>query len=235
MACSGVNQLTKPMRLNLEMYTGSLDNAIEKASNAVVDELAQATRDHSFAAMTKLSLVGLAMAIEKDNPFLLLGIDEDTYNKLVEMNPKIKDLFENMFIFFKIRAVRLDSTYDVNVKGLIQVTKLGQGDAFNTWKLMAQYAVNILNLDRKGRLTPKDEREIHIWKLESSLHYIKEQVRIEERAAQLAAADPANTALIAEVEAEPKKKPTLDERARELLRKSTQDEIKHLIRKYITK
>lgn len=223
------------MRLNLEMYTGSLDNAIEKASNAVVDELAQATRDHSFAAMTKLSLVGLAMAIEKDNPFLLLGIDEDTYNKLVEMNPKIKDLFENMFIFFKIRAVRLDSTYDVNVKGLIQVTKLGQGDAFNTWKLMAQYAVNILNLDRKGRLTPKDEREIHIWKLESSLHYIKEQVRIEERAAQLAAADPANTALIAEVEAEPKKKPTLDERARELLRKSTQDEIKHLIRKYITK
>ena len=223
------------MRLNLEMYTGSLDNAIEKASNAVVDELAQATRDHSFAAMTKLSLVGLAMAIEKDNPFLLLGIDEDTYNKLVEMNPKIKDLFENMFIFFKIRAVRLDSTYDVNVKGLIQVTKLGQGDAFNTWKLMVQYAVNILNLDRKGRLTPKDEREIHIWKLESSLHYIKEQVRIEERAAQLAAADPANTALIAEVEAEPKKKPTLDERARELLRKSTQDEIKHLIRKYITK
>ncbi len=230
MACSGINQMTKPLRLNLESYTGSLDQTIEKATDAGVDKLAQAARGHSFDAMSKLSVVGLAIAIEKENPFLLLAMDEETYNKLVEVEPKIAKLFEDMYTFFAIRSVRLGD-YGNNIKALIDITKLGKGDAFNTWHVMAEYAKKMLELDRQGKLSPDDEKQIHIWRLESSMRYVREQVRIEKRAAELAYEDPQNASLIKEVKEGPKQKPSLDEKARELLRKSTQDEIKHLIRK----
>ena len=231
MACSGINQMTKPLRLNLESYTGSLDQTIEKATDAGVDKLAQAARGHSFDAMSKLSVVGLAIAIEKENPFLLLAMDEETYNKLVEVEPKIAKLFEDMYTFFAIRSVRLGD-YGNNIKALIDITKLGKGDAFNTWHVMAEYAKKMLELDRQGKLNPDDEKQIHIWRLESSMRYVKEQVRIEKRAADLAYEDPQNAALVQEVKEGPKQKPSLDDKARQLLQKSTQDEIKHLIRKY---
>ena len=70
---------------------------------------------------------------------------------------------------------------------------------------------------------------------ESSLHYIKEQVRVEKRAAELAAKDPENAQMMQEVKQGPKKKPSLDEKARALLNRSTQEEVKRLIEKYVAK
>ena len=235
MACSGVSQLTKPIRVGLDAYVGDLDSVIETASDQGVNKLAQAVRGHSFSAMTKLSVVGMVDAIAQKNPFLLLTLDEDTYNKLVETEPKIADLFEDMYVFFAIRAVRMDSEFDVNTEDLIRVSKIGKGDAFNTWKVLAEYAKKMLELSRDGKLSVDDEKEIHIWKLESSMHYIKEQVRIEKRAAELAAKDPQNSAILEEIKQGPKKKPSLDDKARALLQRSTEDEIKKLIRKYVNK
>lgn len=235
MVCSGVNQLTKPMRVEMESFVGSLDETIEKSADEGVDKLAQAVRGHSFAAMTRLSLVGMADAIDQINPFLLLTLDEDTYNKLVESNPKIAELFEDMYVFFKIRALGMESIYDKNTKELIRIAKIGKGDSFNTWHVLSEYAKKMLELNRAGKLTVSDEKEIHLWKLESSMYYVAEQVRIERRAAQLAAQDPNNASLVQEVKEGTKKKPSLDDRARELLQRSTQDEIKQLIQKYIAK
>ena len=231
MACSGVNQMTKPLRINLESYTGSLDQTIEKVTDTGVDKLAQAARGHSFNAMSKLSVYGLAIAIEKENPFLLLAMDEETYKKLVEIEPKIANLFEDMYMFFAIRSIRMGD-YDKNIKALIDVVKLGKGDAFNTWHVMAEYAKKMLELDRQGKLNPEDEKDIHIWRLESSMRYIKEQVRVERRAAEIAYEDPQNAVMVKEVKEGPKQKPSLDDKARKLLQKSTQEEIKHLILKY---
>ncbi len=235
MACSGITQLTKPFRVGLDSYVGNLDSAIEASTDQAVDALARAARDHSFSAMTKLSTLGMVDAIDKINPFLLLTLDEDTYNKLVETDPKIAELFEDMYMFFKIRAIRMEPEYDRNTKELIRISKIGKGDAFNTWHVLSEYAKKILKLNRAGKVNPTDEKEIHLWKLESSLHYVKEQIRVERRAAELAAQDPANAALVKEVNEGPKKKPSLDDKARELLRRSTQDEIKQLIRKYVAK
>lgn len=231
MACAGINQMTKPLRLNLETYTGSLDQTLEKTTDAGVNKLAQAARGHSFDAMSKLSVFGLAIAIEKENPFLLLAMDEETYNKLIEVEPKIAKLFEDMYTFFAIRSVRMGD-YNSNIKALIDITKLGKGDAFNTWHVLAEYAKKMLELDRQDKLCPEDEKNIHIWRLESSMRYVREQVRVERRAAEIAIKDPQNASLVKEVSEGPKKKPSLDDKARELLQKSTQDEIKHLIRKY---
>ena len=235
MVCTGVNKMTKPVRINLESYTGSLDDTIETASDKIVDQLAQAARDHSFSAMSKLSIVGLVDAVDQVNPFILLAIDEETYNKMVEKEPRVKTLFENMYTFFKIRSVLLGTQYNVSVKDLIQVSKLGKGDYFKTWEVLAQYAQKILELDRKGKVTPSDEKETHVWRLSSIMNYIKEHVRVEKRAAELAVKDPNNVSLIEEVKQGPKKKPSLDDKARKLLEKSTQDEIKQLIQKYIAK
>ena len=235
MACSGVSQLTKPLRVGLDTYVGDLDSVIENVSDQGVDKLAQAVRGHSFSAMTKLSVVGMVDAIDQKNPFLLLTLDEDTYKRLVEVEPKIADLFEDMYVFFAIRAVRMDSSFDANTADLIRVSKIGKGDAFNTWHVLSEYAKKMLELSRAGKLTVDDEKEIHIWKLESSLHYIKEQVRVEKRAAELAAKDPENAQMMQEVKQGPKKKPSLDEKARALLNRSTQEEVKRLIEKYVAK
>ncbi len=235
MVCSGVTQLTKPFRVGLDAYVGNLDTVIETSTDQGINALAQAARGHSFAAMAKLSTLGMADAIDKINPFLLLTLDEDTYNKLVETDPKIAELFEDMYIFFKIRAINMEPEYDKNTKELIRISKIGKGDAFGTWHVLSEYAKKILKLNRAGKVNASDEKEIHLWKLESSMHYIKEQVRVERRAAELAAADPANTSLLQEVNEGPKKKPSLDDKARELLRRSTQEEIKNLIRKYVAR
>ncbi len=235
MVCSGVNKMTKPVRINLESYTGSLDNTIETASDKIVDQLAQAARNQSFSAMSKLSIVGLVDAVDQVNPFILLAIDEETYNKMVEREPKVQTLFENMYTFFKIRSVLLGTEYNSSIKDLIEVSKLGKGDYFKTWEVLSKYAKNILALDRAGKVTSKDEKETHVWRLSSSMNYIKEHVRIEKRAAELAAKDPNNASLIKAVKQGPKKKPSLDDKARKLLEKSTQEEIKQLIQKYIIK
>lgn len=234
MACSGLNQMTKPLRMNLGIYTEDLDQTIDKAADAGIDRLAQAARGHSFTAMSKLSVVGLSVAIEKENPFLLLALDEETYKKLVEFEPKIAELFEDMYMFFKIRSVRMGD-YHSNIKELIRVSNIGKGDAFNTWHVMSEYAKKMLELERKGQLEVTDERDIHIWRLESSMRYVQEHVRIEKRAAELAAQDPKNAKVLRELSTETKKKPSLDDKARELLSKSTEAEIKKLIRKYVTK
>ena len=233
MACSGVNSLTKPLRVNLESYVGSLDSAIDKASDRLTEGMIDAARGHSFDAMTKLSVVGIAYAIEKDNPFLLLLVDEETFNKLVTITPKISTLYKDMFTFFKIRAIYMPGDeFDQNTKSLIRVSQLGEGDSYDTWHTMAEFAKKMLTMQRADKLTAKDEKEIHIWRLESTMRYIKEQVRIEKRAAELALRDPQNAQLVYEVKHSPKKKPSLDEKARMLLRNSSEDEIKHLIKKY---
>ena len=235
MACSGLTQMTKPMRFNLDAYVGDLDKSIEKATNKGVDKLAQAARGNSFNAMSRLSLIGLADAIEKVNPFLLMAVDEDTYRKLLEMNPKIADLFEDMYTFFKIRAVRMPAEYDTNTSDLIRVSEIGKGDAFETWHVLSEFAKKMLSLERDGKLNPNDEKEIHIWKLESAMRFVKEHVRVERRAAELAAKDPNNEKIMKKIKSGMRKKPSLDDKAIELLRNSSPEEVERLIRKYIAK
>ena len=234
MACTGINQLSKPFRVKFGSYAGGLDQAIETLADAGVNQLAKAARDHSFNAMSQLSVVGLAIAIEKENPFLLLALDEETYLKVIEVEPRVATLFEDMYTFFKIRSVRMGE-FSANVKALIAVSKIGKGDSFNTWHTMAQYALKMLELERQDKLNPEEERDIHIWRLENSMRYIKEQVRVEKRAAEIAAEDPNYATLVTQVLEGPKKKVTLDDKAVELLRKSTEAEIKHMIQKHIAK
>ena len=142
---------------------------------------------------------------------------------------------ENMYTFFKIRAVLLSSKYDVNNKSLVKASRLGKGNYFKTWEVLANYAQIVLDLAKQGELTPQDEKEAYLWRLRGVMEYIREYGRTEKRAAKILAKDPQNAALIEEMKQQEKKKPSLNERAQELIKNSTQDEIKQLLGKYIIK
>ncbi len=233
MACSGVSTLTKPLRVNLEAYVGNMDDVLKKVGDRAEEGLVNMERGHSFSQVARLSVVGIAYAIEKNNPFLLLLVDEATFKQLVKIEPKIATLYKDMFLFFKIRAIYMPGEeFDQNNKDLIRVSKEGMGNSFETWKIMSTFAQKMLALERAGKLNAKDEKEIHIWRLESAMYVIKEKVRVEKRAAELAVQDPQNAQLVQEAKQSPKKKPSLDDKARELLRNMTKDQIKHLIIKY---
>lgn len=233
MACSGVSTLTKPLRVNLEAYVGNMDDVLKKVGDRAEEGLVNMERGHSFSQVARLSVVGIAYAIEKNNPFLLLLVDEATFKQLVKIEPKIATLYKEMYLFFKIRAIYMPGEeFDQNNKALIRVSKEGTGNSFETWHIMSTFAQKMLALERAGKLNAKDEKEIHIWRLESAMYVIKEKVRVEKRAAELAVQDPQNAQFVQEAKQSPKKKPSLDDKARELLRNMTKDQIKHLIIKY---
>ena len=233
MACRGINQMTKPVRANFEAYIGDISSSLDQASDAIVDHLATSSRGHSFDSMARLSVVGLVNAIDTKNPFLLMLVDHETYNQLVSIDPKIAQLYQDMFTFFKIRAVRMTGAdYDRNTKELIRVSKLGEGNYISTWHAMAEYAQKMMVLDRRGLLNQHDEKDIHIVRLEASIRYIKEQTRVEKRAAEIAMADPNNAAMVYELQHGAKKKPSLDEKALDLLKTLTPEQTKALIFKY---
>ena len=211
----------------------NLDNSLEKIGDKAEESLINMERGYLFNQMTQLSTEGIAYAVEKTNPFLILIVDEETFKKLVHVEPRIATLYKEMYVFFKIRAIYMPGEeFDQNTKALIRVSKVGLGDSFATWHMLSEFAKKMLALQRAGKLNANDEKEIHIWRLESAMYHIKEQVRIEERAAELAVKDPKNAQLVQEVKQSPKKRPSLDDKARELLRNSTRDEVKHLIYKY---
>ena len=233
MACRGINQMTKPVRANFEAYIGDISSSLDQASDAIVDHLATSSRGHSFDSMARLSVWGLVNALDIRNTVLLLLVDHETYNQLVSIDPKIAQLYQDMFTFFKIRAVRMTGAdYDKNTKELIRVSKLGEGNYIATWHAMAEYAQKMMVLDRRGLLNPQDEKDIHIVRLEASIRYIKEQTRVEKRAAEIAMADPNNAAMVYELQHGAKKKPSLDEKALDLLKTLTPEQTKALIFKY---
>ncbi len=235
MACSGINSLTKPLRINLESHIGSMDDMAEMFSDELVQDLENMARKYSFDKMTKLTLAGLGIAIEVKNPFLLLLLDEDTFNKLVEINPNILTLYKDMYNFFKTRAILMPGEeYDANTPELIRVSKYGKGDAFTTWSIMAEFAKNSLEDERAGTLDANSEKHIRIYLLEKKMSELRWNICVEKRAVELAVKDPQNAALVEEVENGPTQEKSLDDEAQRYWNSLTHDQQKHDVEKWYT-
>ena len=206
MACTGFSQMNQPARVEVESYTGSLDSTIENVADSAVEALSNSSLNHAFAKVVKLSVSGLVDVLDKENPFLLLAIDDETYEFLVEKNPQVKTLFEDMYTFFKIRSVLLSPKYGINIPSLVRMSKIGKGNYFKTWNAMSAYAKIVLDLDEQNDLTPQDEKESYLWRLHGVMEYIREEGRVEKLAAKILAQDPQNAALIQEMQQNNKKK-----------------------------
>lgn len=233
MICSGVNTYTKPFRLQLSIHDPQADEHLAQLENAAIDALQEKVTDATFHKVAKLSIRGLHTAIITNKPFLLLLIDEDTYHQLVEIDPAIQDLADNLYKFFAYRAVYMDEEYNQNTKALIKVSKIGDGDAVQTWAIMATFAEKMYWLDQEHQLNPDQESHNHIWRLRATLSKIKRHVEIEKRAATLALEqNPSYRKWLNEQNNTNRKKPTLDQEAVMMLKSLTEKQIRDLIEKY---
>lgn len=234
--CTGVVNYSKPFRVQLDSIDPDIDEHLEEAADQAIDALKQTVTNATFHKAAKLTLHGLGNAMITNKPFLLLLIDEDTYDNLVkEPNSQIEELADNMYQFFAYRAAYMGEDYNKNTPHLLGVARLGKGDAINTWANMNQFATKMYQLEKENKLTPETEKSIHIWKLNAIFQRIKRKVDVEKKAAKMAAKKPENKTWIKEQSKANPKRLSKKQAARQLLQRSTEKEIKALMDKYLTK
>ena len=235
MICTGVIDYTKPYRVNLSVMYPDLENTITSVEDETFNALEKYAMTAAFEDAAELTEKGLRYAIITDQPFVLLLIDQGTYKELIKIDPQIEELANNLYMFFAYRSAYMGDEYNENTDELIDIAKLGQGDAVSTWKILAQFAQRMYELDIAGDLTPEQEKNIHIWRLQAAMTRVHHRVEVEKKAAKIAKNDPNNAELIEQINKEEPKKPTLKQEALKLLQNSTQEQVKELIRKYYGK
>ncbi len=235
MVCTGILTYTKPFRAKLDAIDPNADTHLEELEDFAIKELEKGITMATFRHAAKLTAWGIHDAIIGDRPFLLLVIDEDTYNTVVELDPKVKELADNMYTFFAYRAAYMSHEYDKNTDELIRLARYGKGDAVNTWALFAQFAAHMYELDKQNDLTPDQEKEIHLWKLNALIQKVHHKVQVEKKAAKIAYKNPDNAALMEEINQETPKNPTIKQEAEAWLQKATQEQVKDLLRRYYGK
>ncbi len=230
--CTGINDYTKPFRMQFSQYDPDMDEHLEELENAAIDALEEAVTDATFNQAAKLSIRGVYNAIITDKPFLLLIIDEHTYQQILELDPQVEELANSMYKFFAYRAIYMGEEYSQNTTSLIKASKHGKGDAIHTWSMMAAFAEQMYELDQDSQLTPEKEKSNHIWRLRATMAKIRHHVKVEKRAVEIALRNPNYQEWLNTQNATNPKKPTLDQEAEKLLQESTEDEIKALISKH---
>lgn len=230
--CTGINNYTKPFRVQFSQFDPDMDEHLEKLENAAIDALEEKVTDSTFNQAAKLSIRGVYNAIITNKPFLLLIIDEHTYQQILELNPEVEDLANSMYKFFAYRSIYMGEEYSANTKPLIKASEQGNGDPIHTWAIMATFAEKMYELDQDNQLTPDKEKNNYIYRLRATMAKIKRHVKVEKRAVEIALKNPDYQAWLRTQDANDPKKPTLDQEAEKLLQESTEDEIKELISKY---
>lgn len=230
--CTGINNYTKPFRVKLQEFDPDADKHLEELEDAAIDALQQKVTDATFYNAAKLSIRGIHDAMITKKPFLLLLIDEQTYKLILEHDPEVQDLANNMYQFFTYRAAYMGEEFNENTTPLIRASKLGAGDAIHTWALMATFAKKMFDYQENNSLTPEQEKNTHIWSLRATMAKIKRNIKVEKKAASLALKDPENKSWLKDMNNTNRKKPTLEQEARKLLQNSSADDIKKLIGKY---
>lgn len=235
MVMTGINTYTKPFRLQLDAIDSQADEHLEELENTIIDALEDNATHAAFRGLAKMSLTGIHDVLMGENPFILLVLDEKTYNALRELDPKVEELANNLYQFFVYRAVYMEEDFNENTKPLIKLAAIGKGDAYNTWALMAHFAKEMYENQETKSLTPKTEREMHIWQMKAAMERIKYLLDVRKRAAKIAYDDPENADLVEAVNQNEARKPTLKQAALNYLKTLSREEIKELIRQYYNK
>ena len=233
--CTGINNYTKPFRIQFSQFDPDMDEHLEALENAAIDALEETVTDATFSQASKLSTRGIHDAIVTDTPFLLLIIDEQTYQQVKEYDPEIENLANNMYKFFAYRAVYMGEEYNENITALIKASRKGNGDAVHTWAMMANFAERMYALDQDSQLTPEREKSNHIWRLRATMAKIRHHVKVEKRAVEIALQNPNYQAWLKNLDQTNPKKPTLDQEAETMLKEMTPEQIKALISKHAGK
>ncbi len=243
MVCSGTIAYSQPIQVQLEeedpelqkKLNQDLNQGLDQASQGLIDSLQEAAEHGTLQELVRLSLTGLEHAILTDKPFLLLLIDAETYDTLVNKNPAIAELMDDMYIFFSTRATKMFPEFGHNTTDLLKISRLGKGDPIHTFELLALFAKKMYELQQQNMLSAQQEKNIYMWRLRTAFERLARDIKIQKKAAKLARKNPDNQQLLYEISKEEKRKPTIKQEAIKLLRSYNQQQIKELLRKYYGK
>lgn len=218
------------------------DSSVTKLTQA----LEYAVMDSKLKKEVRYTPEGLYFAIITTNPFLLLTIDDDVYAvleatemKILKQYGRTKDdrllgiLFLNMSKFFDLRAKfeSFNPKLRDETKELLKMSKKGSGDAWSTYKVLADHMIRMNELLNQHVLTDDYEKNtlISLRKL-----FMEIGADVKKHYAQESAIrkDPANADMVKRVDSEYKHMRNVKEEALKELQDSTEAEKELILRAY---
>ena len=189
---------------------------------------------------------GLYFAILTKNPFLLLTIDDDIYATLEQTEMQIltqygrtKDdrllgiLFQNMHKFFDLRHQfeNINPRLRSETNALLRMSHFGAGDAWSTYKLLADHTIIMSSLLDQHILN-EDYEENTFLALKKLFMQIGDDVKKHHLQEHAIRKDPANTEMVQRVDNEYKHKQHLKENALRELENTDNTDKELLLRAY---
>lgn len=149
------------------------DSSVQKLTKV----LEYSIMDSKLKKEVRYTPEGLYFTIITKNPFLLLTIDDDIYTVLEETEMKILTqygrteddrllgtLFQNMAMFFDLRAKfqNINPKLRQETDELLKMSKYGAGDAWSTYKLLADHTILMNTLLQQHILTDDYEENTFV-------------------------------------------------------------------------
>ncbi len=206
---------------------------LSKTAHKITKKVGDAFRKYTCNQIMCLTIEELVRIAEVENPFILLAVDLDTFKEVINLEPKVAEMYKNMFKFFKARATMVGGDYNKNTKELLRISSFGENGYFETWKELAQFAQHSKELDSKGQLNPQTEMAAQIKILEVAMIHLADKIKVQREIAKQLRKNPAVRAAAKDLKRNTKR-PTRKQRASDYLNNNnmTVDEAAKWIRKY---
>ncbi|MGN0024789.1 MAG: hypothetical protein ACI351_05095 [Candidatus Avelusimicrobium sp.] len=226
------------------------DEEVHTVTDASVQKLAKTVQysimDSKLKTEVRYTPEGLYFAILTKNPFLLLTIDDDIYATLEQTEMQIltqygrtKDdrllgiLFQNMHKFFDLRHQfeNINPRLRSETNALLRMSHFGAGDAWSTYKLLADHTIIMSSLLDQHILN-EDYEENTFLALKKLFMQIGDDVKKHHLQEHAIRKDPANTEMVQRVDNEYKHKQHLKENALRELENTDNTDKELLLRAY---
>ncbi len=191
----------------MDQLTYGISTRVVTIMSDEIDHLkTEGTHEYVAKGLPRLAVEELYDRI-KEKPFLLLLVGSEEYEELCRLHPKVKELFENMYIFFHNRAIVLGEDFNKNIPEIERISRDGKGDPFRTWNLLAQYT---LRQQETAKLEKRALQDLAYYfdKLHDELR-VEEEVRRQLRRKGLLPSKCAMRRM--------RRKPTIRQRARQII------------------
>lgn len=219
---------------------------VDSSVQQLVRSIQYSIMDSKLKAEVRYTPEGLYFAILTNHPFLLLTIDDEIYAALEQTEMKIltqygrtKDdrllgiLFQNMHRFFDLRHQfeQINPRLRNETNELLKMSRFGAGDAWSTYKLLADHTTIMYKLHEQHILSEDYEENtfIPLKKLFMQIGNDVQKHHLQEHAIRK---DSANTEMVHRVDNEYKHRQHLKENALQELQDKDDSDKELLLRAY---
>lgn len=191
-----------------------MNKAAADVSDKFIRTIQYAIMDSKLKKEVRYTPEGLYFAIITKNPFLLVTIDDDVYKvlektemQILNQYGKTKDdrllgvLFQNMHKFFDLRAKLegFNRSLRDETRSLYKMSKYGAGDAWSTYKLLADHTIQMNALLNQHVLTEDYEQNTFL-ALKKLFMQIGNDVKKHHTQEKAIRKDPANAEMVKRVD-----------------------------------